>query len=43
MVHFGVVFSLLLTSGNPDVTFKSKGENGSRHHEVAVALKWLFA
>ena len=43
MVHFGVVFSQLLTSGNPDVTFKSKGVSGSRHHEVAVALKWLFA
>ena len=41
MVHFGVVFSQLLTCVNPDVTFKSKGD-GSRHRGVAVALKWLF-
>lgn len=43
MVHFGVVFSQLLTCVNPDVTFKSKGEGGSRHRGVAVALKWLFS
>ena len=43
MVHFGVVFSQLLACVNADVTFKSKGEGGSRHRGVAVALKWLFS